>query len=264
MRIPPIALPKVKDHHLVGVFGDFEQVVRSRIAQLSVGRHPFHRYKIRLFNHLLEIVSAEKYGEIQARFLGPGGVDPKADTAKYLDPIVWFESKLMTALRLGLHEAPSRQILDLGAGPGHFCFVARFLGHQVVGTEVPVRPTGAGAEGRLFDALCELFEVDRIRYRIEPDTALTGLGGPYDLVTGFLTAFNIDEEKRPWTVKNWRFFFVSLSRNVLKPGGSVYFSLTNNKITPEVWDYLRARSSWHNDTSKAIFFETIETFVAQR
>jgi hypothetical protein len=258
--MPPVALPKVKEQHFFGIFGNFQDVVELRIAQLQRTGQPQDRIKVRFFEFLLNEVDAERYGEIQDHFLAPQRIDPKADTLKYLDPLVWFESKLGFALRLGLDAAASRRILDIGTGPGHFAVVARFFGHDVVGTEVPRRAQGVRGSGHLYDALCDAFKVSRIAHSVRPFGDLRDIAGTYDMLTSFLAGFNVDERKRPWTITHWKHFLASVRRDVLAPDGTVFLNLSNGKITPPVWDALKGAAEWFLDQQKSLYFSSLEAF----
>src|SRR5947208_15254094 len=90
LRVQPISLPKVKDEHLLGVFGHFSDVVESRIKALKATGIPINLEKARFFEYLLIQVDAERYGELQENYLA--SIDPATDLAKYIDPIIWFES----------------------------------------------------------------------------------------------------------------------------------------------------------------------------
>ncbi len=260
MRVQPVALPKVKEQHFFGIFGNFEDVIQLRIAQLRRFDQPQNRTKIRFFEFLLNEVDARRYGEIQDHFLAPERIDPKADTVKYLDPLVWFESKIGFALRLGLDVAAPRRILDIGTGPGHFAVVARFFGHNVVGTEVPRRAQGVQGSGHLYDALCDVFKVERIVHSVRPFGDLREIPGRYDMLTSFLAGFNVDERKLPWNITHWNHFFACVRRDVLAPGGTVFLNLSNGKITPPVWEALKSAAEGFQDEQKSLYFSSLEAF----
>jgi len=235
--VSEVPLRKVRAEHLPFIYGDYREVVEARIAKVSGDDYQSREIR-RFFNFLLTEVDAADYRRVQMRYLDPKVIDPNADVIKYLDPIIWFESKLRLAQSLGLDKKPPMRVLDLGTGPGHFPFVARFYGHDVTGTDLPVLARGAERPTHIYDALCALYRVNRISHMIRPNIPLEGLGGRYDLVTSFLAAFNVDEKQRPWTPDHWRFFLKSLKRDVLHDGGFVFMTLTNGKTTPESWSYL--------------------------
>ncbi len=260
MRVQPFVLPKIKEQHLFGIFGNFEDVIRLRIAQLRRFDQPRNRLKIRFFEFLLNEIDARRYGEIQDYFLAPERIDPQTDTVKYLDPLVWFESKIGFAQRLGLDVAAPRHILDIGTGPGHFPVVARFFGHHVVGTEVLRRAQGVQGSGHLYDALCDVFKVERIVHRVRPFGDLRDIPGTYDMLTSFLAGFNVDERKRPWSIKHWNHFLACARRDVLAPGGTVFLNLSNGKLTPPVWEALKSSAEWFQDEQKSVYFSNLNAF----
>ena len=246
-----VPLSKVRPEHLPNIYGDFREVVEARMAQVGANELPNQELR-RFFAYLLKEVDAQEYRRLQMRYLDPGTVDPNADIVKYLDPLIWFESKLRLAQMLELNKKPPQRILDLGTGPGHFPFVARFYGHDVTGTDLPNRARGMENSDHIYDALCAMYGVRRIAHKIKPNVPLEGLGGRYDIVTSFLAAFNVDEEKRPWSVDQWRFFLRSLKRDVLNDGGILFMTLADGKLTPESWSFLVSIGDRSVEKSKQI------------
>lgn len=247
-RSPDAGAPPIKAIHLPGVHGDFRSVLQARIDKLRATRSSEHHETARFFEYLLSQVDAGKYGLVQKHHLAnPDGM------TKYLDPVIWFESKLRVARKLGLDQRPPLRILDLGTGPGHFPVVARFYGHDVVGTDLPRVSGGVDGTGHFYDSLCSIYGVRRISHIIRPNELLQGLDGRYDLVTGFLAAFNVDRHRQPWDVITWRFFLADLKCNILTPGGMLFLMLDDKKLTVEVWNYLLSIADWSVQRSKQIF-----------
>lgn len=259
--VQPYNLPKIRQEHFTGIFGDFRAVVTQRIDELRHARHPLARHRMAFFEFLLRETDAEHYAEIQRTFLHPSRLDPESDVAKYLDPIIWFESKIALAVRLELDRGPPKRILDLGTGPGHFAVVARFFGHEVLGTELPLRSRGMGETDHLYDALCDVFAVNRLSHKIVPFGNLADLPGGFDLVTALLAAFNVDEQKKPWKVEHWKCFMRGLREHVLSPHGAVFFNLANNKVTSETWAYLARQATWATETNKSVYFTQLTSFA---
>jgi SAM-dependent methyltransferase len=249
--VPEVHLRKVRPEHLPSIYGDFREVIEARIAQIRLNDAPSKELR-RFFEYVLTEIDADEYRRLQLHYLDPKVVDPNADIVKYLDPVMWFESKLRLAQSLGLDKSPPLRILDLGTGPGHFPFVARFYGHDVTGTDLPARTRGVEKSDHIYDALCAMYRVKRIGNEIKPNAKLEGLGGRYDLVTAFLAAFNVDEEKKPWSVEHWRFFLKSLKRDVLNDGGVLFMTLADGKLTPESWSYLAALADRSIEKSKQL------------
>jgi SAM-dependent methyltransferase len=255
--VPEVELRKVRSVHLPRIYGDFRSLVEARIAEAEPNNHPSAELR-RFLNYLLAEVDTDEYRRIQQHYLSPEIVDPNADIVKYLDPIMWFESKLQLAWLLKLDKKPPMRILDLGTGPGHFPLVARFYGHDVTGTDLPGRATRVGRESHIYDALCSLYNVKRIAHTIEPNAPLEGLDGRYDLVTSFLAAFNVDENRNPWSTDHWRFFLRSLKENVLNDGGVLFMTLADGKLTPESWSYLVSIADHSVDRTKLIQISKFE------
>ncbi len=251
-RVEPKPLPKVRPSHLPGIFGKFEDVVCAAIKSLEATTEPFNQEKLKLFRFILARVDTEKYGAMQEIQLADGKLNLATDIVKYIDPVGWFESKLRAALLVGLDKRAPLEILDIGTGPAHFPVIAEFYGHKVLGTDLPYRTTGKLERGHIYDALAEIYGVRRIPLKVLPFTPLPLLDQRYDMVTAFLAAFNLDAEKKPWTTEAWTFFLNDLHRNVLTENGELFMSLADEKLTDEVWAFLKAHAVFSNDTSKQI------------
>ena len=253
-RVEPKPLPNVKDEHLPGVFGRFEDVIDERIARYQASADAFDREKGRFFSYLRERVDPVAFGEMQEVQLSGNRLDLNKDFPKYIDPTIWFESKLAMARRIGLHQRDPLNILDIGTGPGHFLVVAEFYGHRIVGTDLPKLTTGDVENGHLYDALSHIYKTRRIPLKIEEFKALPAFDERYDLVTALLAAFNVDAQKQPWTIDAWKFFLDDVRHNVLVENGELFMALANGKLTPAVWDFLSDRAAWKIDPSKQIHF----------
>lgn len=248
-----MSIPGIKPLHLRRMFGDFRETVAGRIGELRESGEPNSAQAIAFFEYLLKEVDAAQYALVQQEFLGDSANAANSNMLKYLDPINWFESKLSIARWLKLDKQAPKRILDLGTGPGHFPVVARFFGHSVVGTDLPSRSSGLDKTGHLYDALCELYRVNRISHVIRPMEPLGDLQGRYELVTAFLAAFNVDEDKQPWTEQHWRIFLSDLAANVLSERGTLFMRLTHDKLTDRAWAYLASIAEWKEDQSRQVF-----------
>ena len=251
LGIEEVPLRKVRAEHLPIIYGDFREIIEARIAKVSGSDYQSGETR-RFFSYLLSEVDANDYRRIQLHYLDPNIVERDSDVVKYLDPILWFESKLRLAWMLNLDKKPPMRILDFGTGPGHFPLVARFYGHDVTGTDLPPRIGAFAGTTHLYDALCSLYGVKRIGHWIKPNAPLEGLDGRYDLVTAFLAAFNVDEKLQPWTADHWRVFLKSLKRDVLNDHGFLFMTLADGKLTPESWSYLVSIAEWSFEKSKHI------------
>ena len=259
-RVEPRPLPKVKELHHDGVFGEFEDVVDRTIERCERSSDPVEKEKARFFRYLKERVDPVKFGEMQAIQLAEGKVRPDSDMVKYIDPSAWFDSKVQAALRIGLDRRAPMDILDIGTGPAHFPVVAEFYGHHVIGTDLPYRTTGRLERGHLYDALSDIFKVRRIPLKVEQYVPLPPFDRRFGLVTAFLAAFNLDPERKPWSIDAWNFFLNDLRSNVLTADGDVFMILSDDKLTPEVWDYLSERAVFTNPTRKQIHIKDLSQF----
>jgi len=253
-------LPKVKDQHLRGVFGDFDQLIDEMVEKLEATGLPFDAECGRFFRYLKERVDSDKFGAMQEIYLSDEKLNLNSDTVKYIDPTVWFVSKLGLAQTIGLDKRAPTEILDIGTGPAHFPVVAEFYGHSVLGTDIPQRTTGLEKRAHLYDALGDIYNVRRAPLMIKPFTALPAFETRFGIVTAFLAAFNVDADKKPWSIEAWNFFLNDLRENVLVEGGEVFMSLTDGKLTPEVWEYLSSRAVFKIDVSKQIHIVDLKQF----
>lgn len=259
-RVPPRPLPRVKDIHLDGVFGEFDDVVDRAIARSERSSEPFEIEKARFLRYLKSRVDPVKFGEMQEIQLAEGKVRMDSDMVKYIDPSWWFDSKLRAALLIGLDRREPMEILDIGTGPAHFPVVAEFYGHHVIGTDLPYRTTGQLERGHLYDALSDIFQIRRIPMKVQQYVPLPELDRRFGLVTALLAAFNLDSKRKPWTVDAWRFFINDLRENVLTDDGELFMILSDEKLTPEVWGYLSERAVFTNDISKQIHIRDLSQF----
>jgi hypothetical protein len=259
-RVEPRPLPKVKELHHDGVFGEFEDVVDRTIERCERSSDPIEAEKARFFRYLKDRVDPVKFGEMQAIQLAEGKVRLDSDMVKYIDPTAWFDSKVQAALRISLDRRAPMDILDIGTGPAHFPVVAEFYGHHVIGTDLPYRATGRLERGHLYDALSDIFKIQRIPLKVEQCVPLPPFDRRFGLVTAFLVAFNLDSERKPWTIDAWNFFLNDLRENVLTDDGDLFMILSDDKLTPEVWDYLAERAVFTNPTRKQIHIKDLSQF----
>lgn len=259
-RVAPKHLPKVKDEHLDGVFGEFDDVIDRRLSVLEASELPFDAEKARFFRHLKELVDSDRFGEMQAFQLDDSRLRLDSDMVKYIDPTVWFESKLVLAQICGIDKRAPIDILDIGTGPGHWPVVAEFYGHRVLGSDIPQRASGMLEKGHLYDVLGDIYKIRRIPLRIDQFTPLPPLERRFDLVTAFLAAFNVDPDKKPWGIEAWNFFMKDLRENVLAEGGEVFMTLADGKLTDEVWNYLKSHAVFSHDKMKQIHWKDLTPF----
>jgi len=154
--------------------------------------------------------------EIQRRYAG------STDRyAKYRDVERWLKINIARVQELNLHRSSRKEILDLGCGAGFFLFAAKQFSHSCLGLDVQHFP--------LSNELVDLFQVERVTWRIRAFQPLPDFGRKFDLITGFSTAFNRSEDElRGWGPEEWKFFCDDLDQH-LKPGGEIFFEINSGK-----------------------------------
>lgn len=249
--VEPFNLPGVHVDHLPGIFCAFDQVVSGHIARLREGESPLNLVAADFFEHLLENVDHDAFRRAQVEFLSPRWLESGNRTwvLKYLDPIMWFSTKLAVATRLGLHADPPRRILDIGTGPGHFPAVARYFGHDVTATERSGVIRATGFYGSFYRTLCDIYGVPRVPLDVRAFEKLAGLDGRFDLMTAMLVAFDVDEEREPWSIAAWDHFLDDIRQSVLNETGRMHVSVDLGKIPDKVAAHLRGRLNLSTRTS---------------
>jgi SAM-dependent methyltransferase len=189
--------------------------VRQQIERLraSIGAEQPLRM---LFDQAISHLDIEANEELIRRHGPTRGL---SDARKYLDCAFWILHKLRLARLLGLDKLPARRILDLGTGGGHFCFVCRLLGHEVVGIDVEVP---------LYREVCRLMRVRPVALKIERDQPLPGLGR-FDFITAFAAQFDHVGSGELWSKADWRSFLDDLLRNHVRAPGRIFFTLNSTQ-----------------------------------
>jgi SAM-dependent methyltransferase len=191
----------------------------------------FRRDSIRSF---LAKIDNERLRAIQKRYAG------STDRyAKYADVEHWLKINLPRVRELKLDRSPPKQVLDLGCGAGFFLFLAKQFGHSTLGLDVGDFP--------LSNELIELFELERVTWRIRALQALPDFGRKFDLITAFSAAFNRNEdESRGWNPEEWKFFLDDLDRH-RAPGGQILLELNSGKdkryFLPEIRELFLKRGA---------------------
>ena len=158
---------------------------------------------------------------------------------KYANIERWLKINLARVQDLGLDRSSPKEILDLGCGAGFFLFAAKKFGHSGIGLDVDDFP--------LSNELVDLLQVERKVWRIKAFELLPDLGRKFDLITGFSTAFNRNEdESRGWNVSEWTFLLDDLGRR-LQPNGKMFFDINSGKtkkyLSAEVRDLFLSRGA---------------------
>lgn len=136
---------------------------------------------------------------------------------KYLRHQEWLPKNIRRALDAGLlPPIPKQKILDLGCGPCWFIHVARTLGHEVVGMDVPGQP--------LYTEMAALLNFKPVMHLIRAFQPLPPKLQNYDLITAHMTCFNRHGKHRPWGPAEWSFFLDDLFSR-LTGGGRILLEL---------------------------------------
>ncbi len=263
MKIEPYSIPRISAGCVDGMFSPLAETIEKRIAFWSAKGGAANEERVRLWEYVRKNVDPATFARIQKKYL-VDKAPPNADFVqsehgsyflKYIDPVTWFESKLSSAIHIGLDRSPPLDLLDIGTGPGHFPFVARFYGHRVSALDVPPE-VHAAAEPRLYDDLCAMYGVTRTPFWITPTGRLPEIG-KFDLVTGFMAAFNrspIEGQDgwRPWTSAEWTSFLRECNERWMKPDGRIHLTLTRGNTPADVWEYLTLRALSANEKTLRI------------
>jgi SAM-dependent methyltransferase len=155
--------------------------------------------------------------------------DSSEHYAKYADIRRWLALNIRRVQDLKLHRSPPSSVLDLGCGGGFFLYILQQFGHQGLGADIDEFP--------LFRELVELFQVQRMIFRIEPFQPLPNFGRRFDLITAFSTSFNRRTHQVWWGPKEWRYFLDNL-KDQLRPRGKIFLGLnpdnTGSYYTPDL------------------------------
>jgi SAM-dependent methyltransferase len=150
---------------------------------------------------------------------------------------------------LKLHRSEPKRVLDLGCGGGFFLFIAKNLGHSVMGLDIE--------HVTLFTELLDLFGVPRVVWRISALEPLPDLGQKFDWITAFSANFYLyHPSKERWGTAEWDFFLGDLQQH-LAARGKIFFGLNplydGDYYTPELRDLFISRGA--NVERERIFFE---------
>ncbi len=139
---------------------------------------------------------------------------------KYFDLAFYLDKNFNKAMRLKLHKSRPIKVLDIGSGPGHFLLAGEFLGHRMIGLDLPGVP--------VVEDMCRLFDVDWRHYRMEPKRRLPWIGR-FDLITTFSAGWHQRNDGDLYSLAEWEFLLQHLVDRHLNPGGRItlFFNPTN-------------------------------------
>jgi hypothetical protein len=200
--------------------------------------------------HLRNKLPAERFADLQRKWLRPGSIGANPEMLKFFDVLWWFEGKLRLCRRLSLDKAKPRSIIDVGAGPSHFGYLARYLGHAVLATDLPFTAIGDPVLA-MYDDFRALFEIDCAYHVTTKTSPLPPSDSPPELVTALLTKFHVTRDGAAWSVDDWRTFLTNL-RPLIANTGSVFFQLNEVHISVESWSYLVELSDYSQIAGRQI------------
>jgi len=236
-------LPGVHARHHSAIFGDLHESIDRRLGELAGKRDPSARALAGFLTYLRETVSPRRFSELQRKWVRPGLLGSDEPMLKFFDLVFWCEGKLRIANRLKLDQGTPVTIVDIGAGTGHFCFIAKHFNHRVIGTDLAPR-SGAPSVLQMYADFRELFGIDWIAHDTTADAPLPPLNRDIHLCTALLTAFHIHADGVPWPVPEWRTFFRNLVPQLSNQRRSLYFQMNQAHLTDETWDYLSGLADW--------------------
>jgi SAM-dependent methyltransferase len=207
-----------------------------RRAQRSIYRIPLEP--------MLAKIDHARAQEIKERY-----ANSTAGYAKYADIEPWLRLNRERVQDLKLQRSEPKRVLDLGCGGGFLLFIARNLGHSVLGMDIE--------HVALFTELLELFKVPRVVWRISAFEPLPDLGKKFDWITAFSTNFYLyHPSKERWGTAEWDFFLRDLQQR-LAEDGKVFLGLNplydGDYYTPELRDLFISRGA--EVERERIFFE---------
>jgi hypothetical protein len=121
---------------------------------------------------------------------------------------------------MGLLSEPSRSVLDIGSGGGHFLAICKAQGHRTLGLDVP---------NALYTQLFQLYGIKRIDEGVTFGKPLPREVGRHDAIVATGVTFDYHwhgnasaRTKARWSVEEWAGFLEYLTANHLNFPGLVY------------------------------------------
>lgn len=157
------------------------------------------------------------------------------DVVEACDYEVKLRIAILKALIARLDQTRPQRILDIGSGGGYFVAVCRHLGHEAVGTEVPVATLSRDVQlaydvlGSVLHCPCDHRLVVRAFEPIQLDAR-------FDLINAHKICFNGFRRPNEWSVPEWR-YFVNDARRHLSDNGRIQLELNENvdRYGPRRW-----------------------------
>ncbi len=163
----------------------------------------------------IDSIDKKELERIKEKYYNP---KDKVTSRKYLDLAEWMPTNAKRIRDVMLRPAPpKKRVLDIGCGTGYFLYIAKSLGHDVLGMDIPGH--------KLFDEVCNnLLHIPRCLHTIEPYQKLPDLGAPFDLISAHMTCFNRYEDGKRWGPEEWKFFLDDIETR-LTPTGFIHMDL---------------------------------------
>jgi SAM-dependent methyltransferase len=204
-------------------YSDPSRTIQEQLAVLGrfLRRHRGGAEILRDLQTLMTRVDGAGLEALRARHAESMRTASATSGYKYLDVVYYTLLKLLLARQLGLDRGPPRRVLDIGTAGGHFPFVCRFFGHDVVGLDIEVP---------LYESISTCLRVERTIVRVEPYQPLPALAGRFDLITACNTTFNeksVEDGGPPayWAPAEWQYFINDLVSNQMRYPGELYIAL---------------------------------------
>ncbi|MGA9821319.1 MAG: methyltransferase domain-containing protein [Desulfobaccales bacterium] len=175
--------------------------------------------------------------------------DP-GDALKYSEIDFWLGINIMRFLELNLWKQKNLKILDIGCGPGFFCFICKMLGHEAIGMDRPLEYFN-DSERIIYTVIPEILNVEIIRRKITEYESII-LQDKFDLVTAFMVCFNKHKEIGEWGKAEW-ISFINDIFNYINPKGKLIMNLNAN---PEKYSELL-----YYDSNTLVMFDELGTIT---
>jgi hypothetical protein len=105
----------------------------------------------------------------------------------------------------------------------------------------------------MFDALCDVFGVQKISVRLEAFQPLPAMKDRFDLVCSFMPTFNAYANGKPWAIDAWRFLLDDIQQNVLTTDGGIFLQFANGRISDAIWEQMVSEALWSNEPAHYIY-----------
>ncbi len=236
------------------VFARLDDLVDWRLEAIAQDKTRWGLIFRRFLEFLKDDIGADRFAGLQRKWLRPDALGGDPEMLKFLDLLWWFEGKLRICRRLNLDSSPPLAIVDIGAGPAHFGYLAKHFGHAIVATDLSARPEEPVLE--MYDDFRALFGIACRPHVTTVHAPLPPIEERFDLCTGLLTKFHVHEDGSAWTIEDWRSFFQQLRASLVPMSGRVFFQLNEAHITPETWTFLTGLADWNQMAGRQIELRT--------